>query len=211
VVTRIELLLRRNLPTGVRHLLRLGRHLVVRGTASPPIPADLVQDCRVAASRYDLVKALPAGGRIAEVGTFKGDFARHILLTCRPAELHLIDLDFALLDAEVAQDQRVTRHRGASHEVLASFPDAHFDWIYIDADHSFAGTRRDAEAAAAKVRPGGYMVFNDFAHIDPYLGAYGVHRAVVTFAIAHRWPFHWWAYDANGLYDVALKRPPAHA
>src|SRR5262249_9794096 len=55
--------------------------------------------------------------------------------------------------------------------------------------------------------PGGYLVFNDFAHIDPYLGAYGVHRAVVAFAIAHNWPFRWWAYEGNGLYDVALERP----
>jgi hypothetical protein len=92
--------------------------------------------------------------------------------------LHLIDLDFALLDAGVAADARVQKHAGQSHEVLAGFPDQHFDWVYIDADHSFAGTSRDARAAAPKVKPGGYLVFNDFAHLDPYLGAYGVHRAV---------------------------------
>lgn len=200
-------MLRRNLPAGVRHLLRLGRHLVVRGATSPPIPAALMQDCRVAASRYDLIKLLPAGGRIVEVGSFKGAFARSILNSCRPSELHLIDLDFALLDATLRDDPRVRRHRGRSHEVLAGFPDEHFDWVYIDADHSFLGTHRDAEAAASKVKPGGYLVFNDFAHIDPYLGAYGVHRAVVAFAIAHNWPFRWWAYEGNGLYDVALERP----
>jgi hypothetical protein len=53
----------------------------------------------------------------------------------------------------------------------------------------------------------GYLVFNDFAHLDPYLGAYGVHRAVVEFAIARAWPFAWFAYDGNALYDVALQRP----
>ena len=121
--------------------------------------------------------------------------------------MHLVDLDFSLLDPAVAADARVRKHAGQSHEVLAGFPDQTFDWVYIDADHSYAGTSRDAFAAAAKVKPGGYLVFNDFAHLDPYLGAYGVHRAVVEFAIAKDWPFAWFAYDGDALYDVALQRP----
>jgi hypothetical protein len=159
------------------------------------------------ASRNDLVKLLPRGGRVAEVGTYRGDFARHILATCEPAELHIIDLDVSLVDAEVLHDERVTAHVGPSHEVLSGFPSAHFDWIYIDADHSYAGVTRDAGAAASKVRPGGFLVFNDFAHMDPFLGAYGVHRAVVDFAVANRWPFAWWAFDSAALYDVALRCP----
>ena len=209
MVTRFELLLRRNLPPGLRRLLRLGRHALVTGTTSPPLPPHLARDCRFSASRYDLVAALPSGGCIAEVGTYKGEFARHILAHCDPAELHLVDLDFALLDAAVAADGRVRQHAGQSHEVLAGFPDQTFDWVYIDADHSYAGASRDAFAAAPKVKGGGYLVFNDFAHLDPYLGAYGVHRAVVEFAIAKDWPFAWFAYDGNALYDVALQRPMA--
>ena len=207
VVTRIELVVRRNLPTGVRRLLRLGRHALVKGGSSPPLPRHLATDCRFSASRYDLVEALPTRGCIAEVGSYKGDFARHILARCDPVDLHLIDLDFSLLDPAVAAEPRVRKHAGQSHEVLASFPDQHFDWVYIDADHSYAGTSRDAFAAAPKVKHGGYLVFNDFAHLDPQLGAYGVHRAVVEFAIAKDWPFAWFAYDANALYDVALQRP----
>jgi hypothetical protein len=85
--------------------------------------------------------------------------------------------------------------------------DASFDWIYIDADHSYAGVQRAAAVAAEKVRPGGFLVFNDFARADPYLGAYGVHRPVVEFAVERKWPLVWLAYEANALYDVALKRP----
>jgi len=91
--------------------------------------------------------------------------------------------------------------------VLQHLPDAHFDWIYIDADHSYEGVLRDAQAAAPKVKPGGYLVFNDFAHVDPELGAYGVHRAVVDFAVARQWTFSWLAYEPRALYDVALRRP----
>ena len=208
MVTRLELVLRRNLPSGVRHVLRLCRHLVRRSVASPPLPAHLINDCRLTATRSDLVAALPGSGRIAEVGSYRGDFAKVILARCQPCELHLIDLDFALLDPALAADARVRRHTGQSFAMLAQFPDDFFDWIYIDADHSFAGTTRDAHAAAPKVKPGGYLVFNDFAHVDPDLGAYGVHRAVVEFAIAQNWPFAWFAYDGSALYDVALRRPP---
>ena len=51
------------------------------------------------------------------------------------------------------------------------------------------------------------LVFNDFAHMDPFLGAYGVHRAVVDFALRHSWPLVGWAYHPEGLYDIALQCP----
>jgi hypothetical protein len=205
---RISLAVRKRLPRGVRQVLRLGRHIVSRPQPSAPLPTHLLAECRVCASREDLIGLLPRGGRIAEIGTQRGDFARHILATAAPAELHLIDLDFSSLAADVAADRRVVRHDGNSHLILQQFPDAHFDWIYVDADHSFAGVKRDAAAAAAKVKPGGYLVFNDFAHVDTELGAYGVHRAVVEFANERQWPFCWLAYQPNALYDVALRRPP---
>jgi hypothetical protein len=204
---RFALSLRGYLPERLRSVLRLGRHLVAKGQPSAHIPPELLADCRVCASRNELVKSFPRGGRGAEVGTYRGVFARHILSECDPGELHLIDIDFSPLDKAVAADARVTTHQGLSHEMLAQFPDAHFDWIYIDGDHSYEGAHRDAQIAATKVKPGGYLVFNDFAHADPYLGAYGVHRAVVEFAVTRGWKFVWWAYEPNALYDVALQRP----
>lgn len=158
------------------------------------------------ASRSELVGLLPHNGRVAEVGTQYGEFAMHILSASTPSELHLIDLDISEVNAALSQDARIVMHQGYSHQVLARFPDAHFDWIYIDADHSYDGVTRDAYAAAPKVKPGGFLVFNDFAHIDPYWGTYGVHRAVADFAISQRWKFCWWAYQPSALYDVALRR-----
>src|SRR5436190_9845024 len=204
---RLALSIRARLPRRLRHVLRLGRHLVSTGQPSMAVPPKLLADCRMCASRNELVQNLPRGGRVAEVGTYRGAFARHILSACDPAELHVIDLDFSALDPAVAADPRVTMHQGLSHERLAQFPDNHFGWIYIDGDHSYEGARSDARVAAAKVKPGGCLVFNDFAHADPYLGAYGVHRAVVEFAVTRGWKFVWWAYEPNALYDVALQRP----
>jgi SAM-dependent methyltransferase len=204
---RLALAIRGRLPERLRHALRLTRHLLAKGQPSMAVPPELLAGCRMCASRNELVANLPRGGRVAEVGTYRGQFARQILANCEPAELHLLDLDFTLLDPAVAADSRVTMHEGLSHQRLAQFPDDHFDWIYIDGDHSYEGASSDARVAATKVKPGGHLVFNDFAHADPYLGAYGVHRAVVEFAVTRGWKFVWWAYEPNGLYDVALQRP----
>src|SRR5580704_2876914 len=42
-------------------------------------------------TRQDLLRLLPQGLRIAELGVFAGDFAQELLEICRPSELHLID------------------------------------------------------------------------------------------------------------------------
>jgi hypothetical protein len=203
----LTLKLRKNLPPWVRRTLRLARHAVTSGAPSRNVPAGLLANCRMCASRDELVAALPRGGKVAEIGTDKGVFALHILATCAPDSLQLVDLDFSSLAPALRQDARVQLHEGVSHEVLATFPDEYFDWVYIDADHSYDGVSRDANMAASKVRKGGYLVFNDFAHMDPFLGAYGVHRAVVDFAVSKGWEFSWFAYNPLALYDVALRRP----
>jgi predicted O-methyltransferase YrrM len=154
-----------------------------------------------------LLDELPHGGVVAELGTDKGDFARQIVARSRPRELHLIDIDYSQFDPAGLAEPQVRRHRGLAHEVIATFPDNTFDWVYIDADHSHAGALTDARAAAPKIMPGGFMVFNDFAHADPHGGRYGVHRAVVDFAIESGWPFRFFAYEVLALYDVALGKP----
>ena len=209
-LTDLKQSIRKNLPGPVRHLLRVGRILVSpNGQRSPQIKPELVRNCRFFASRYEMVHHLPKQAEVAEVGTDKGLFARHILKVAQPATLHLFDLDFGRLVADVAGDARVKCHRGASAKMLATMADATLDWIYIDGDHSYEGVAADIRVAAQKVKPGGYLVFNDYAHADPYLGRYGVHRAVTEFANAAGWPLVMFAHEPSALYDVALQRPRA--
>ncbi len=173
---------------------------------SKQLPPELVRDCRFCASRLHMLDEMPRGGVVAELGTYKGDFAREILQRCQPRVLHLIDRDYSLFDDAALDGPAVKRHTGLTNEVIATFPDDYFDWIYVDADHSYEGALRDAKASAPKIRPGGFLAFNDFAHIDPGLGRYGVHRAVVDFAVEMRWPFHFFAFEVDGLYDVVLRK-----
>jgi len=171
------------------------------------IPDSLLDGCKCVSNRVELISKLTANGRVAELGTFKGEFAKDILSRSSPIELHLVDIDFSRLNPEISSDRRVAYHRGFTQDVLTKFDDGYFDWIYVDADHSYEGTLRDAQLSAPKVRSGGFLVFNDFAHLDPAYGRYGVHRAVSEFAVSMRWPLAFLAFAPNGLYDVALRKP----
>ena len=203
---QLTLFARTRAPRSLRKLYRMLR-CFAPPRPSRRLPADLLRNCRLVPSRNELLSELPGGGRIAELGTYKGEFAKQILIRCSPQELHVIDIDLSRFDQRLSFDRRIRCHRGWTHEVVATFPDGHFDWIYVDADHSYEGTLRDARSAAGKVRPGGYLVFNDFAHVDYDFGQYGVHRAVIDFALEAQWPMAFFALSEDALYDVALRRP----
>ena len=193
-------------PNALRTLYRAARAFRPVPT-SIEIPDSLLSGCKCLSSRVALISELTANGRVAELGTFKGEFAKHILSRCLPTELHLVDIDFSQLDPEISSDRRVIRHLGFTKDVLTKLEDGYFDWIYVDADHSYEGTLADAKLAAPKIRSGGFLVFNDFAHLDPEYGRYGVHRAVSEFAVNMKWPLAFLAFAPNGLYDVALRKP----
>jgi hypothetical protein len=203
---RLEIRLRSRAPQLLRRGYRMARSIYEVPQGSSELTQDLVKDCRVFASRYDLLDALPKDGIVAEIGTETGAFATQILARCRPRELHVIDIDYARFDPSLTADGRLRRHEGLSQAIMAQFPDQHFDWIYIDAEHTFDAALGDARASAPKLKDGGLMIFNDFAHIDPYLGRYGVHRAVTAFALETRWPMHMFAMNPAALYDVALRK-----
>lgn len=204
---RLSVRLRTAAPGFVRRAYRIGRSIVDAGAASQPLPGDLVDGCELVSSRYQLIERLPKGGVGLEIGTQSGQFARHMLEKAEPSKLHVVDIDYSQFDDSLRADPRLVCHEGLSHVALEAFAPETFDWIYIDADHSYAGVRRDAEASATRLRPGGLLLFNDFAHIDPELGRYGVHRAVIDFALEHQWRLRYLAYHPSALYDVALIKP----
>lgn len=206
VIKHLEMRLRALSPQWLKRTYR-GLRSSQSVQVSRDLPPELIAGCRFCASRVHLLYELPKNGVVAELGTYRGDFARDIVLRNKPRELHVVDVDYSQFNGTGLAAPQVTRHRGLAHEVIAAFPDGYFDWIYVDADHSYEGALGDARAAAPKVKPGGFLVFNDFAHVDTAMGRYGVHRAVVDFAIESGWPFRYFAYQTSALYDVALRKP----
>ena len=201
--------LRRLLPESVKRVLRLGR-LAVQPVPqpAPQIPQAQLEGCQLLSDRIEMLRRLPQGGIFAEIGTYQGGFARAILDIMAPEKLHLADITFSLCRADVLADPRVERHEGLSVPFLASRADACFDMIYVDADHRYEAVRADAAAAAPKVKPGGYLIFNDFARIiRPGFGVLGVHQAVCEFAVTSGWSVAFFCLEGEALYDIALRRP----
>jgi SAM-dependent methyltransferase len=55
----------------------------------------------------------------------------------------------------------ITVLQSLSFEAAKKFPDRSVDLVFVDADHSYSGVKRDYEAWFDKVVPGGYFAFHD--------------------------------------------------
>lgn len=179
---------------------------------APMLGARHVRNCRLVAERAELLKfCLPKQAVVAEIGTDQGNFAALILEHTAPTQFHVIDRSFqnfrrARFETAIAAKQMYL-HEGDSATVMGRFADGFFDWIYIDADHSYAGVKRDIDAAKTKIKPGGLLVFNDYifwSHRE--LESYGVVQAVNEFCLAEDWELVYLALHPEMYQDVVLRK-----
>lgn len=194
----------------------LNEMLPLSGFAPSPLfvplslpPADRMIAARLVPDRKLVFDDIPSGGRVAEVGTQEGIFARFLLDRLKPVELHLFDIDVAPLvargDRELLDFASV--HVGDSSTLLGEFPDDYFDVIYVDGDHAYEGVRRDADVAVRKVRPGGWLIFNDFTIWSPVECIdYGVPYVVCEILQSPDWMVTHFAFHPLGYHDIALRR-----
>jgi hypothetical protein len=143
---------------------------------------------------------MPTNGVCAEIGVFKGDFSEKILHINRPHRLYLIDPFVSWqsrgpglkdMDANTGYAEVCARFADAiaggtaelvrepSEIAVSRINDASLDWIYIDGDHHFDFVRRDLELYYPKIKPGGYIVCDDYHY--PGNWDDGVTRAVDEF------------------------------
>jgi len=73
--------------------------------------------------------------------------------------------------------------RDFSANAAKIFKDGYFDWVFIDADHSYKGCMEDIEIWYPKVRSGGVLCGHDYMMKDIYLRGIkvGVKQAVDEF------------------------------
>ncbi len=154
-----------------------------------------------------IVRRMPAGARVAEVGVLIGKLSEYIL---RNSDAHVLMVDNwqtadrqpdaykATRDAHALHEdpERVADHKaqaanrarhfpgraeireGWSTEVAASVPDGTLDMVFLDADHSYEGVRDDIAAWLPKVRKGGWIGGHDYGNDEPAYDFSGVKRAV---------------------------------
>ena len=82
--------------------------------------------------------------------------------------------------------------RGFSTNAAEMFPNNYFDYVYLDADHSFSGCFRDISAWWGKVKPWGILAGHDYCERTAANGTpFGVIKAVSTFRKKYDFPDMW--------------------
>jgi hypothetical protein len=151
--------------------------------------------------RETMLSFLPSG-TCAEIGVLEGDFSSFILQNNNPVELNLIDIwgnielnyeDASMTDANTQSIiynkvrskfgslPNVKIIRKLSTDATSLFVDDYFDWIYIDADHSFDGCYNDLIAYDSKVKADGYICGHDWLPAYFHRDGFGVNQAVLKF------------------------------
>lgn len=149
-----------------------------------------------------LQSTIPKHGVAAELGVHKGRLTRVILEVTQPAKLHLVDMWYLLGEewewgggdrstlagflgvvrdnAEDLYTGRISIHVGNDLEIIPTFPDNYFDWVYIDTLHSYEHVSAELRLLTTKVRPGGIVAGDDYGQdwgipqaIDDYLTEVG--------------------------------------
>ena len=188
-----------------------------------------LQNCKVVSSRYELLHLLPKNSIGAEVGVMAGDFSQRILDAVNPQQLYLIDTfnsdDWVRLGEKARfkavdhlsyvqnrfKDQVgqgiVHLKQGMSTDILPQFTDSFFDWIYIDAGHSYDEVTDDLQQAKRLVKPEGYIIMNDYIFHSHWESMnYGVIHAVNEFCAKENYEFAYLALHPQMYCDVVLKR-----
>jgi predicted O-methyltransferase YrrM len=80
------------------------------------------------------------------------------------------------------RDSRLTVIREHSTVAVHRFAPASFDYVYIDADHTYEAAARDINLYAPIVRPGGILAGHDYANAGGAI-PFGVKRAVDEYVI----------------------------
>lgn len=146
-----------------------------------------------AASRVDLWHRVlkEAGAKtMAEVGVWKGEFAREMLARCdfidcyymidpwthlpdwnKPWNVAREEFDAVYEEAmsvtAFASSRRVVL-RGRTTEVIGCIPDQSLDFAYIDGDHTLRGITLDLISLFPKVKDNGFIGGDDFINDRPH-------------------------------------------
>ena len=103
-----------------------------------------------------------------------------------------LDQQCDLFKSLMMKNSNIRLYRQFTDEAAKNFPDEYFDLIYIDADHSYEGVKKDLEAWWPKVKKGRFFTGDDYSHQHaPVNGLkFGVIQAVDEFAVKMGLPVH---------------------
>ena len=192
-----------------------------------------VEDARLFADRIEMLKSFSSrqGATIAEIGVAYGDFSESILDILHPKSFHAYDV-FQFQNSPVVWGKKTEdtlkglSHRsfyekrfarevavgqvlvfeGDSATEMEKREDSTYD-IIIDADHRYDGVYKDAMVSMRKLKPDGFLIFNDYIYFDHIAGYYyGIIQVVNDLCVNHGWKITHFAFHQQMFCDIAIQR-----
>ncbi|HEY5464283.1 MAG TPA: class I SAM-dependent methyltransferase [Hanamia sp.] len=179
-----------------------------------------IENLVVLKNRIELLKRLPQNAVCSEVGVNEGEFSEQILHIIKPKKLHLIDawgdvtryhdglkLKVAEKFALNIESQQIEINVGLSTDVLKTFPDNYFDWVYLDTDHTYKTTASELNILKNKVKIDGIIAGHDYI-IGNWMGdcRYGVIEAVNELCVNDNWEIVYITINKNEMPSFAMRR-----
>ena len=114
-----------------------------------------------------------------EVGVLRGDFSEHLLSHWNCSKLYLVDCwkehddydetfhnhetNYSIMKNKLSPyKDRIEVCKGYSNKVVHCFDNDFFDFIYIDANHSYEGCKMDLDLYWDKLKSGGILMGDDY-------------------------------------------------
>lgn len=160
--------------------------------------------------------------RIAELGVRDGQHLRSLMTVQGVEEIWAIDMwrntgalaenddsspqevlegRFAIVQGLANGDPRIHISRKSTEDAAAALVSL-FDFVYIDADHSYNGVSRDIRLWWPLVKPGGYLAGHDYCEWPSHPVKMGVIPAVDEFVAANGLTVH-----VDGETDWFVQKP----
>jgi len=168
---------------------------------------------------------IPPSSACIEIGVERGNFSNAILEIFEPKKLFLVDpwdfgddknstdidgakevrphfpdchADFrhvAERFSEEIQCHRIEQIREYSYDAVDLFDDNFFDFIYIDATHTYGSVKADLHDWWPKLKPSGLMAGHDYggshlgliAAVDEFIKEYDLHMNITAHSAATDW------------------------
>ncbi len=115
--------------------------------------------------------------RIFEFGTYRGQTTCGLVASCKEAQVFTLNLPpeddpryapfIGILIARSPYRDRITQIFSDSRTFDTTSFRKSMDYIFIDGDHSYEGVKNDTEKALELLRPGGLIVWHDYAAKSP--------------------------------------------
>jgi hypothetical protein len=142
-----------------------------------------------------------------EVGVLRGEFSKHLLDNWNCKKLYLVDCwedhpddydetfhdhktNYTTMKKNLTPfEGRFEVCKGYSDQIVDDFKKDMFDFIYVDANHSYEGCKKDLDLYWEKLKPGGILMGDDY-HLEDIeeltfgdnVVKFGVTKAVKDFA-----------------------------